>query len=246
MKFTFLFLLLANGLLFMWQSYFVTPMIPQSAPMPVDVPELVLLEETEIVEQDIDVVATAQDIEVASTEPGVTLPPEDKPADSFIDTAAQFVPAPKNCYTVGPFVDDGALKEVKQLFVENKITFQQRTLTKSELFVYNVFLPPFPSRDDAVAMVDVLIRKGITDYFILEESKLYNAISLGLFREYRYAVQHKKYLEKKGLSPAMRTRYYNRSRHWIDYTEQDNKIDETALVRMSPESDVQRLLRDCS
>ena len=130
--------------------------------------------------------------------------------------------------------------------MENKIDFQQRTLTKPELFGYNVLLPPFPSRDAAVAMVDVLIRKGITDYFILQESKLYNAISLGLFREYRYAIQHKEFLEKKGLSPTMRTRYYDRSRHWIDYTEQDNKIDETALVRMSPESDVQRLLRDCS
>lgn len=237
MKITFLFLLLANGLLFMWQSYFVAPNAIASVPLPGNVPELVLLEETE---------TTVQDIDVATIEPEEpNPPPEDKPDAGFIASAAPFEPAPKSCYTVGPFIDVAALKEVKQLFVEKKINFQQRTLTKRELFGYNVFLPPFPNRDAAQAKVEELVRKGITDYYLMQNSEMYNAISLGLFREYRYAIQHMEFLENKGLSPTMESRYLNRSRHWIDYTERDSKIDEATLVRMSPESDVQRLSRNC-
>jgi len=229
MKIGFLFLLLANGMLFLWQSYFVAPATVGSTPMPGNVPELVLLQETG---------TTVQAASVVAIEP-------EQPDSKSIDGAILPVSASKSCYTIGPFDSDDALKKVQQLFVDNKIDFRQRTFTEPELFGYNVLLPPFPSRDAAVAMVKILVQKGITDYYIMRDSELDNAISLGLFREHRFAVRHMTFLEKKGLTPEMKTRYYDRSRHWIDYTEQENRIDETALVRMSPESDVQRLLRAC-
>ncbi len=231
MKIGFLLLLLANGMLFLWQSYFATPDTVASSPLPGDIPELVLLQET-------GTTVLATPTSVAAIEP-------EEPAPNSMDDIVPPAPKPDSCYTIGPFDSDEALKTVKQLFVENKIKFQQRTFTEPELFGYNVLLPPFPNREAAVAMVKVLIQKGITDYYIMRDTELDNAISLGLFREHRFAVRHMKFLEKKGLSPKMQTRYYDRSLHWIDYTEQENQIDETALVRMSPESDVQRLLRAC-
>lgn len=236
-SFLFLFLLLANGLLYLWQSYFVNPVEVGQMSLPVDVPELVLLEETG---------TTVHITVVASIEPSVPETPIDESLNNeFIDNSEPFTPQAKNCYTVGPFVDGDALEKVKLLFADNKIVFEQRSFTEPELFGYNVFLPPLANRDAAVAMVAVLIDKGVTDYYIIQDTELKNAISLGLFREYRFAVRHVKLLEKKGLSPRMDTKYYDRTRHWVDFTEEEFKIDETALVNLSPESDVQRLLRAC-
>lgn len=246
MKITFLFLLLINGLVFLWQAYFVVPQKPTAAQLPTNVPQLVLLEETGTTVQVTTTIAAPTAVEV----PAVVevAPPQDEDVMSTTTTELPHNPlpaAPQNCYTVGPFVDDTILKKAKRLFTGNHITYQQRTLSKPEVFGYNVFLAPFPSREKALAMIDTLTVKGIKDYYVMPGPELENAISLGLFSEQRFALSHMQFLKSKGGSAKIRTRYNERKRHWLDYIQTGNTIDKAALIRLSPQGDIQRLLRAC-
>lgn len=268
MKITFLLLALANGCLFLWQAYLVVPDKPVRVQLPANVPQLVLLEETGTTAPRVIDVATAtpatpETETIEPTEPRIIL--DDDLVDSelidagFTDAAAnaEFLnnqvpltppenePTPKNCYTVGPFVDEAVLKKARQLFDDNGIRYRQRILSKSEVFGYNVFLAPFPSRQQAQAMVNVLLDKGIKDYYVMRESSLANAISLGVFSEQRFALSHMDFLKSKGLSPKIRIRYTQRNRHWLDYAETGSIIDKATLVQLSPEEGIQRLVRAC-
>ncbi|MEM7292656.1 MAG: hypothetical protein AAF420_04545 [Pseudomonadota bacterium] len=235
MKVTFLFLLLANGLLFLWHSYFVAPQENLPAAVPSNAPALVLLEET----------GTA--VEVPEV-PEVAAPTVEEQAENseFLDNSVPFVSVARRCFTVGPFIEDDALVKVQQVLAEREVSFNVRTLTEPELFGYNVILPPFSSREDAEKMVEILVDKGITDYYIMPDEDIKNAISLGLFREHRFAIRHMAFLEKKGLSPTLHARYFDRSRHWLDYSETKAAIDPAIFISATPESDIQRLARACT
>ena len=232
MKSAFLLLLLANGMLFMWQTYFVTAPAESLGPRASDAPSLVLLMET----------GTTAVVEEVTPPP---TPAPDAENGEFLNNTAPFVALQRRCYTVGPFVAEAALASVRDILADSEVSFAVRTLTEPELFGYNVILPPFSSREDAEEMVEILVDKGITDYYIMPAPGLKNAISLGLFREHRFAIRHMAFLEKKGLSPTMHPRYLDRSRHWLDYTETEASIDPAVFVSVSPESDIQRLARSC-
>lgn len=243
MKIVFLFLILANGLFYLWQAYIFEPAnnrFPGQAPL--NVPELVTLEETGTTVQ------TAA-VNQQRTE-SVSAPTEEQDARdgqgdvAFVSSAEPF-PDVAACFTVGPFIDDDSLQQAQQLFSRQQINYQQRTFTEPELFGYNILIPAFATREEAVEMVDVLVAKGVTDYYVMTEDEFKNAISLGLFKEHRFALEHLEGLQKKGIDAEMKTRYFERSRHWLDYVDAEGHIQQTAMQRLSPESDVQRLPRAC-
>ena len=240
MKTIFLFLLLSNGLLYLWQSYFVSPEKSALPALRGSVPELVLLEETGTTAQSKLAPQTVSPAELDENTPTV------KADTAFIGNSAAFVLEKDSCYTVGPFIDDESLNKALTFFAKNNREYKQRTFTEPELFGYNILIPAFTTRAQAVAAVDELVKKGVKDYYIMTEPKYKNAISLGLFREHRFALQQLDDLQKKGVQAEMQTRYFDRSRHWLDYTDTDGSFDAIALSRLSPESDVQRLSRACA
>ena len=234
MKFAFLSLLLLNGFFLLWQNYFGEPAQPAGLVQSADTPELVLLEET----------GTTVAVEPPAPEPAIEV--SENTDGEFLASARPFVSIRRRCYSVGPFVDEAILSTYQRFLAERELSFNVRTLSERELFGYNVILPPFPDRAAAEAMVTVLLDKGITDYYIMPDPELRHAISLGLFKEHRFATRHKAFLEKKGLEPVMHSRYRERSRHWLDYTATGDALDESALIALAPGSDLQRLPRACS
>ncbi|MEM7207467.1 MAG: hypothetical protein AAF434_06570 [Pseudomonadota bacterium] len=243
MKIAFLILLLLNGLFFLWRSYFAEPIQTPDSLAAVNAPGLVLLAETGTT------IFDSKDIESDAAETG--LPSElggGTAGDSdivFLNNSLPFGTERERCYSIGPFIESDALDSIQVLLSDNEMQFSVRTLTEPELYGYNVILPPFSDRKEAEKMVEILVDKGVTDYYIIADGELDNAISLGLFREHRFAIRHVAFLEKKGLSPTMNVRYEDRSRHWIDYSESGETLDTITLQRAFPESDIQRLARAC-
>ena len=178
MKPFFLILLLINGSLIMWHSYFVKDSSLPRSQQNSDAPELVLLAET------------GTTIETGLHGANETEGESESASGNFLSNPIPFAELARRCYSIGPFLEGADLANAQELLAERGISFSVRTLTEPELYGYNVILPPFSSREDAEKMVEILVDKGITDYFIMPDSNLRNAISLGLFREHRFATRH--------------------------------------------------------
>jgi hypothetical protein len=121
----------------------------------------------------------------------------------------------------------------------------QRTLSEREFRGYAVFLPPRGSRDAARRLTDELLEKGISDYYIMTDGELRNAVSLGLFRERKHADGLVARVRRLGFQPELETRYRDLALIWLDYEDADGVIDQALIRDLSPQDAVQRLDRDC-
>jgi hypothetical protein len=150
------------------------------------------------------------------------------------------------CYTVGPFQNAERAEQARARLAELGLEPRQRTTTDEEVYGYQVLLPPHENRQAALAKTRELADKGIKDYFVIvSEPELRNAVSLGLFREKRYAVRHTEYLERLGFDPEMRLRTRTRTRYWQDYRDPRGRVTPELLESLAADQPLQRLERPC-
>lgn len=164
---------------------------------------------------------------------------EERPAE-----AAEAAPADA-CYTVGPFADADVAERARARLAELGLEPRQRRTTDEEVYGYQVVLPPFPSREEALAATRALAEEGVTEYFIIAEPERENAVSLGLFREKRYAVRHTRYLRELGFEPEMQVRTRSRTRYWQDYRDPEGRVTPGMLESLAAGEPLQRLERAC-
>ena len=154
------------------------------------------------------------------------------------------VPSAPSCYTLGPFDDErqgDAYSRLRELAEQ----VQQRQITEQEQYGYQVFIPPLTSLVRARRIAAELKQQGLTDYFIMTGENNRNGISLGLFREKRYASRHLAVVRKKGFEATMEPRYRERVRYWFNYRDDGNRVDENILRELTAGRPIQRLQHDC-
>jgi len=263
LKYLFFILLLLNGLFWLWQSYVYTPPMQTRTAVPRGAEQLVLLAErsddgAQSPAQpggDRDSATSAQppaqQAEAATgTASGSQAGP---PAESRPDPQADPEPAQRNpapaavarCYTIGPFREIDAIANARRRLADLGITSGQRVRSEREFFGYSVYLPPRASREDARALTRELRARGITDYYIMSDRELRNAVSLGLFRERRHAERLHRKVTALGFSPRLEPRYRERELRWLDYRDDRGRIGAALLREISPQGELQRLDRDC-
>lgn len=150
------------------------------------------------------------------------------------------------CFTIGPFSDEEAAEEAAARMADLGVETQQRRLTDEETTGYQVILPPFDSRDQAEAVTEELEAAGVQDFFIItSDEELENAISLGLFSEQEFAVDHRESLEERGFEPELRLRTRTRVRYWQDFRDAGDFIAPDQIEAWVGDGPLQRLPRDC-
>lgn len=150
------------------------------------------------------------------------------------------------CYTIGPFTSAESARRGRERLAELELAPEQRTTEDEEVYGYQVLLPQRESREAALEATRELARQGIQDYFVIvDDPELRNAISVGLFREKRYAVRHTGYLEELGFDPEMRVRTRTRTRYWQDYRDPESRVTAELLESLGTEQPLQRLERPC-
>lgn len=270
MKYLFFILLLGNGLFWLWQSYVFTPPPQIRTVTSSGAAQLLLLAERNansehalalLDGQQDSAAEQARDpapdggAEEAPQQPESQAEPEAGPAaGSQSETQPEPWPvaplteppqAVAHCYTIGPFRDPGEIANARRRLADLGITSGQRVRSEREFFGYSVYLPPRASREDARALTRELRDRGITDYYIMSDRALRNAISLGLFRERRHAERLHRKVTAMGFSPRLEPRYRERELRWLDYRDDDGHIDAELLREISPQGELQRLDRDC-
>lgn len=149
------------------------------------------------------------------------------------------------CYTIGPFDDAGLAERASEELRSLGLEPEQRVLTEEEVYGYQVLLPPFPDQEAAVEATRRLAEKGIQEYFVVTEQELEHAVSLGLFRQKRYATRHTVYLRELGFEPEMRVRTRERDHYWQDYRDPEGLVTDGLLESLATEQPLQRLERSC-
>lgn len=149
------------------------------------------------------------------------------------------------CFTIGPFEEEARAEAARQQLAELDVEPRQRTTRDEEVYGYQVVLPPFGSREQALAATRELREQGVEDYFIVSESELENAVSVGLFERKRFAVRHADYLNDLGFDAELRLRTRERTRYWQDYRDPRERVTSEVLDSLSADQALQRLERSC-
>ncbi len=152
---------------------------------------------------------------------------------------------PLQCYSLGPFKEQKEANELMALMVKKGVKPALRSAKSREPSAYWVYLPPYPSREQAVEAVDRLEALGFDDYFIVGDPKYNNAISLGLFSRKAGSRQRVRDMKEMGFDAKIETRYAEREVYWVDYASH-GKIDWSPLLKKYKDSDkIKNNRRDC-
>ena len=153
----------------------------------------------------------------AAAKPTVAVAAATEPA-SVTATAPAEPPAPAAvCVSLGPFAERALLDQARTRAGAMLLAAQPRELAASGGNAsYRVMLPPAASREAAQATVKRIVAAGISDYFIIGQGELANAVALGQFRNRDGAQRRLDQLQEAGFPAQIVSSEAAASRWWLD------------------------------
>lgn len=124
--------------------------------------------------------------------------------------------APPVCVSLGAFADRAQLEAAQQRAAGIFAVTRPRESASSSSGSYRVMLPPAESREAAQATVRRIVAAGISDYFIIGQGELANAVALGQFRNRDGAQRRLDQLQAAGFSAQIVPSASAQSRWWLD------------------------------
>jgi hypothetical protein len=153
--------------------------------------------------------AISTEVAAAAVEPESPVVPEG-------DAEPAVSPAPQQCYSIGPFAAFDDVRRISAL-IESSLQRQQvREVRSSETRGYRVYLPAFPTRQDAMDAARRLQEKGLRDYYVVTAGEQENTVSLGLFRDLANAESRREQVRGFGFEPRLEPRLQELTRWWLD------------------------------
>lgn len=125
-------------------------------------------------------------------------------------------PPPPVCVSLGAFADRAQLDAAQQRAAGIFAVARPRESASSSSGSYRVMLPPAESREAAQATVRRIVAAGISDYFIIGQGELANAVALGQFRNRDGAQRRLDQLQAAGFAAQIVPSASAQSRWWLD------------------------------
>ena len=138
------------------------------------------------------------------------------------DASAELAEAPTpvspdaQCLALGPFDTPADLRAAMDALLPRVERIQFREVPAVALRGYRVYLPPAPSREEALQVARALSAQGVTDYYVVTAGPQQNTVSLGSFRDLANAAQRRDALAALGYAPVVEPRTEAVSQWWID------------------------------
>jgi hypothetical protein len=140
------------------------------------------------------------------------------PAESTAAAALPVAAGAAGCFSIGPYATAreaaSAAEGLRLLGVEGR----QRTSERHEPSGYWVYLPPYRTRELALAASRELADRGVKDRSVVSTAGKENAVSLGFFQSRARAEQRRADIAALGYAPVMEERYRTRFEYWLDTT----------------------------
>lgn len=153
-----------------------------------------------------------------ATEPGV---PELKllsaqPAAVATASSARAIRASGQCLRIGPFATQSGMRQAFSALMPKvpQIQFHQDAVTKST--GWWVYLPAFPTQEQALQAARTLAAKGVQDYYVVTAGDRQNTVSLGLFHSQDNAQRRFNHITQLGFQPKLNQREETLPEYWVD------------------------------
>ena len=222
MRLLFLFLLLFNGLVYIWYAFSEQPVNASTLKLDPGLPKLVLLSE-------LPPSALVQDEPELASE-------NEEPVTAEVEKPERL------CYTLGPFMNNDDMVEASKKLILSGRPFEKRASEKREQIGYWVFIPPFNTREAATDVGEELKLLGEKELYIVKTPVEYkNAISLGVFKGKANAKRRYQQIKNMGYDVKLEGRFRQNPIYWLDYSESDNPQD----LALADFVGAQRLARSC-
>lgn len=95
----------------------------------------------------------------------------------------------RTCLVFGPLTDEAEVEEIRRLLLAYQLPVEQSMSRADGQTDYWVIVPPFESREAAVAAVATLKQFRVEDSFLISQGPQKNGVSLGLFKSRETATQ---------------------------------------------------------
>lgn len=156
---------------------------------------------------------TAASPPAASASPDVAAQHEPEPGRDAVPGKS---PAASQCFSIGPFEAIDDVRRTSAL-IESALQRQQvREVRSTQVRGYRVYLPPFPTRQEAMDAARALQEKGLRDYYVVTAGEQENTVSLGLFRDLANAESRREQVRSFGFEPRLEPRQQELTRWWLD------------------------------
>ncbi|KGI78883.1 SPOR domain-containing protein [Oleiagrimonas soli] len=126
------------------------------------------------------------------------------------------VQAGSRCLSIGPFDTQSDTRDAVNALTAHVADIQYRQEQTTQSTGWWVYLPPLPSRDQALAMARQLSAKGVSDYYVVTAGDRQNTISLGLFHDPDNARRRQQQLIDLGFKPELKERTETLPEYWVD------------------------------
>lgn len=127
--------------------------------------------------------------------------------------------SPSSCYTIGPYLSQGVADAVLTKVRHYGLAVSLRSLRTVETLNYLVYIPPFPSRAEAQAVVQDMQSFDVKNPLVIDAGPYENAISLGFFDDLTKAKRHAEYIRYLGYDARYTEQKAPREVQWLDYDE---------------------------
>lgn len=120
------------------------------------------------------------------------------------------------CLSIGPVAGEEEIGRMGAWLNERGGKTQLRPNERRELALYWLYLPPYPSKEDARQQVLEMKEKGVEDIFTIKNGDQANAISLGVYSRKTSLERRLAELKSKGYTPQVAPRYRQKKATWYD------------------------------
>lgn len=154
----------------------------------------------------------------AAAKPAVAVAAAAEPAPVTATASAEPPAPPAVCVSLGPFAERALLDQARTRAGAMFQAARPRELAAASggNASYRVMLPPAASREAAQATVKRIVAAGISDYFIIGQGDLANAVALGQFRNRDGAQRRLDQLQEAGFPAQIVSSEAAASRWWLD------------------------------
>lgn len=140
------------------------------------------------------------------------------PAEEANPSTPEPTPIAMACASFGPYADAAAAQAARGRLGITGAQSSVRSIAGASARGYNVYMPPLPSRDEAVAMTVRLRAAGFNDLMLMSDGDTANGIALGRFGAEDNARRHQAALQAKGFAAQIAPigGASDGSTHWVD------------------------------
>lgn len=121
------------------------------------------------------------------------------------------------CWTLGPIEDKPAALALLDTVAARFEAAELREEQVRSISGFWVVLPPYEDARSAIAVVNQLKDRGVSDVQRFFTGELENGVSLGIYNRRFNAEKRREQIETKGFSPEVMPRYREELRFWIDF-----------------------------